>query len=73
MRLRFSAIGHGWLAVATGQPPELPEPVAVAALEASEQIVTAELREGRFGPEQAAPDGASPTDRLTAFLGRTPA
>ena len=65
---------HTWdLAVATGQPPELPEPVAVAALEASEEIVTAELRQGRFGPARAVPDGASPTDRLTAYLGRTPA
>jgi uncharacterized protein (TIGR03086 family) len=65
---------HTWdLAVATGQPPELPESVAVAALEAREQIVTAELRPGRFDPEQAVPEGASPTDRLTAFLGRPPA
>ena len=54
---------HTWdLATATGQPAELPEPVAVAALEASGEIVSPELRPGRFGPEQAAPDGASTTD-----------
>jgi len=64
---------HTWdLATATGQPAELPEPVATAALEASEQIVNPELRNGRFGPEQPAPAGASTTARLVAFLGRTP-
>ena len=65
---------HTWdLATATGQPAELPEPVAVAALEASQTIVSPDIRPGRFGPEQAAPDGASTTQRLVAFLGRTPA
>ena len=64
---------HSWdLATATDQPAELPEPVAVAALETSAMIVSPELRPGRFGPEQAAPDGASTTARLVAFLGRTP-
>lgn len=64
---------HTWdVAVATGQPSELPELVAVAALEASRSIVSPELRAGRFGPEQPAPAGASPTARLVAFLGRTP-
>ncbi len=64
---------HTWdLATATGQPAELPEPVATAALEASEQIVSPEIRTGRFGPEQPVPAGASPTARLVAFLGRTP-
>lgn len=64
---------HTWdLATATGQPPELPEPVAVGALEASRSIVSPEIRAGRFGPEQPAPDGASATVRLVAFLGRTP-
>jgi uncharacterized protein (TIGR03086 family) len=64
---------HTWdLATATGQPAELPEPVATAALEASEQIVSPEIRTGRFGPEQPVPAGASTTARLVAFLGRTP-
>jgi len=62
---------HTWdLATATGQPAELPEAVAVAAMEASQMIVSSELRPGRFGPEQVAPDGATATQRLVAFLGR---
>jgi uncharacterized protein (TIGR03086 family) len=64
---------HTWdLAVATGQPAELPEDVAVAATEAGHMIVSPELRPGRFGPEQTASDVATTTQRLVAFLGRTP-
>jgi uncharacterized protein (TIGR03086 family) len=64
---------HTWdLATATGQPPELPEPVAAAALEASRLVITDEIRPGRFGPEQGAHDAATTTQRLAAFLGRTP-
>jgi uncharacterized protein (TIGR03086 family) len=63
---------HVWdLATATGQPTELPEPVAVAAFEASQMTVSPELRVGRFGPEVTAPEGASTTGQLVAFLGRT--
>jgi uncharacterized protein (TIGR03086 family) len=63
---------HSWdLAIATGQDAALPDGVAVAAYEASLMIVSPELRRGRFGPEVAAPDGADPTQRLVAFLGRT--
>jgi len=62
---------HTWdLATATGQPAELPAPVAVAALEASRSIVSPEVRAGRFGPEHTVPAGASPTAQLVAFLGR---
>ena len=64
---------HAWdLATATGQPATLPEPVAEAAMAASRQIVTPELRPGRFGPECTPAAGADATDRLVAFLGRTP-
>ena len=64
---------HTWdLATATGQDQELPADVASAAMEASRLIVDDEIRPGRFGPEQIAPDGASATQRLVAFLGRTP-
>jgi uncharacterized protein (TIGR03086 family) len=64
---------HTWdLAVATGQPAALPDGVAEAAMEASQEIVSPELRPGRFGPETAAPQGAGATERLVAFLGRTP-
>ena len=65
---------HTWdLAKATDQPSKLPDDVAAAALEASRTIITSpEMRGGRFGPEIPAPDGADATDRLVAFLGRTP-
>src|SRR3954467_1390667 len=64
---------HTWdLASATGQSQELPSPVAVAALDASRGIVTDALRAGRFGPEHPIDDRASDTDKLVAFLGRTP-
>ncbi len=63
---------HAWdLAVATGQPAELPGPVAAAAMDASREIVDDELRPGRFAPEQAPPEGASQTQRLASFLGRS--
>jgi uncharacterized protein (TIGR03086 family) len=62
---------HTWdLAAATGQPRELPRPVAEAAMEASRAIVTDELRSGRFAPAQAVPAGATATEELVAFLGR---
>lgn len=64
---------HVWdVATATGQPAELPEGVALAALEASQMIVSDELRPGRFAPAQDAPSDASTTQQLVAFLGRTP-
>jgi uncharacterized protein (TIGR03086 family) len=64
---------HTWdLATATGQPSALPGDVAAAALEASLATISPEIRPGRFGPEIAVPDGASTTERLVAFLGRTP-
>jgi uncharacterized protein (TIGR03086 family) len=64
---------HTWdLATATGQPTDLPDAVAVGAMEASRMVVSPELRPGRFGPECPAPEGASATQRLVAFLGRTP-
>jgi uncharacterized protein (TIGR03086 family) len=64
---------HTWdLATATGQPAELPDDVAAAALEAGRQIVSPELRNGRFGPEHTPPLDADATSRLVAFLGRQP-
>ncbi len=64
---------HTWdLATATGQPSSLPDEVANAALEASLATISPDIRPGRFGPEVAAPGSAGPTERLVAFLGRTP-
>jgi uncharacterized protein (TIGR03086 family) len=63
---------HTWdLAIATGQPAELPEPVASAAIDASRLIVTDATRTGRFAPEQPSPSDASATRQLVAFLGRS--
>jgi len=64
---------HTWdLATATGQSQELPTDVAAAALEASRMIVNDGIRPGRFAAERAAPAGATVTQQLVAFLGRTP-
>ncbi len=64
---------HTWdLATATGQPATLPDDVAIAALEASLATISPEIRAGRFDAERTAPSDAGPTERLVAFLGRTP-
>jgi uncharacterized protein (TIGR03086 family) len=64
---------HSWdLANATGQPAELPVDVATAAWEASQQVVTPELRIGRFAEAIPADNEATVTQQLVAFLGRTP-
>lgn len=65
---------HGWdLARATGQDPTFDPDLAEPALEVSRNLVSDEIRSaGAFGPEVAAPAGASEADRLVAFLGRNP-
>jgi uncharacterized protein (TIGR03086 family) len=64
---------HAWdIAIATGQPAQLPDGAAEAALEASRAIISPELRPGRFAMEVPAPAGAGPTEQLVAFLGRRP-
>jgi uncharacterized protein (TIGR03086 family) len=64
---------HTWdLATATGQPATLPDDVAAAALAASLQTISPELRSGRFAPPVDAPDAEHDTHRLVAFLGRQP-
>ena len=62
---------HGWdLATATGQPYE-PDPALVADVTAFAQGALPPLRDGvAFGPEAAAPAGASPIEALAAFTGR---
>ena len=66
---------HSWdLARATGQDTDLAPGLAAQLLEQSRQAIQPAFRseEGTlFGPEQAAPEGASPADQLAAFLGRT--
>src|SRR4051812_26433479 len=64
---------HTWdLATATGQKAALPDDVAEAAMAAAKQIVSDDIRQGRFGAPCHAPDGADATSRLVAFLGRQP-
>jgi uncharacterized protein (TIGR03086 family) len=65
---------HSWdIARATGQRAELPDDLATFVLGVARGIVNDDIR-GFAGidPEIAVADGASPTDRLVAFLGRQP-
>lgn len=66
---------HSWdLAKATGQDTDLAPGLAAQLLEQSRQAIQPAFRSedgALFGPEQPAPDGASPADQLAAFLGRT--
>ncbi|WJZ02606.1 TIGR03086 family metal-binding protein [Corynebacterium freiburgense] len=72
----FELVCHGFdLAKATNQPVEIPNPhVAEAALKAAKELVHEEYRgidQGvPFEYATEAPDGAGPTVRLAAFLGR---
>jgi len=65
---------HAWdLARATGQDTNLVPELATQLLEQSRQSIQPAFRseEGSiFGPEQPAPEDASPADELAAFLGR---
>jgi uncharacterized protein (TIGR03086 family) len=65
---------HAWdLAKATGQDTNLAPELAAQLLEQSRQSIQPAFRSedgAIFGPEQSAPEGASPADRLAAFLGR---
>ena len=64
---------HGWdLARATGQRSALSDDLAEEILGFAHQAITEETRAPRIGPELPAPDGASATERLMAYLGRTP-
>ncbi len=66
---------HGWdLAIATGQPADLPADAAAAALAFSEQAMNDQMRGpgGPFDAAVSAPADATPGERLVAFLGRDP-
>jgi uncharacterized protein (TIGR03086 family) len=64
---------HGWdLAKATGQPAALEPELAETALAFARQAFAGMPREPRIGPELPVPADAPATDRLVAFLGRTP-
>jgi uncharacterized protein (TIGR03086 family) len=65
---------HTWdVARSTGQDPNLPDAVAVAALACSRQIVTEQSRGfAGFDPPVSVGADASPTEQLVAYLGRNP-
>lgn len=66
-------LAHGWdLAVATGQPSEADDDLAVTALATMQKALPAQPRGGNipFGPViESAPD-ATPTERLVNWTGR---
>ena len=66
---------HGWdLAKATGQQPDFDDELAEATLELARQNMPPDDQrpEGTFGPPVPVADDAPATDRLAAFMGRTP-
>ncbi|MFV0532480.1 MAG: TIGR03086 family metal-binding protein [Cumulibacter sp.] len=67
-------IAHGWdLAVATGQPSETDEDIAMIALQAMTNALPAEPRGGDipFGAPVDPAVGAGPTERLANWTGRS--
>jgi uncharacterized protein (TIGR03086 family) len=72
----IDAFAHGWdLAKATGQPTDLDPALATEMLSFAEAFLPDEMRgpePAAFGPRVEAPAGATPADRLAAFLGRNP-
>lgn len=64
---------HGWdLAKAIGQNVELDNALANEILAFAHQTLTDDTRAPRIAPEVAVGPSASETDRLVAYLGRTP-
>lgn len=64
---------HAWdLAVAIGRPAALPDDVAAETLAQARMIISPEIRSGRFEAEVTAPENATVTELLVAYLGRTP-
>jgi uncharacterized protein (TIGR03086 family) len=74
--LLLEATVHGWdLAKGLGVDATIDPTLATTILEGAKQAITPEWRnpEGNpFGPAVEVPDSASPTEKLVAFLGRTP-
>jgi uncharacterized protein (TIGR03086 family) len=63
---------HGWdVAQACGADRPIPAGLARNLLAIVPLVVTDATREGRFAPPAVTPPGASPDERLLAFLGRS--
>jgi uncharacterized protein (TIGR03086 family) len=64
---------HGWdLATATAMKADIDDALAEEVLTFARQALADEMRAPQIGPEVAVAASASVTDRLVAFLGRTP-
>lgn len=64
---------HGWdVARACGERRPIPARLAAELLELAPLLVTDAERPGRFAPAVPLPRGSGPSDRLLAFVGRTP-
>ena len=62
---------HGWdVATACGARRPIPDDLANDLLRIAPVLVTEADRPGRFGPALVPPLGASPGERLLAYLGR---
>lgn len=65
---------HGWdVATACGVRRPIPDELASELLRLAPVLVTEADRPARFGPALRPPFGASPGERLLAYLGRDPA
>ena len=64
---------HSWdLATATGQDATLPDELVAVASEVASRMVPAERNGPQFAPRITLDAGATPVDRLLAYLGRDP-
>lgn len=69
----FEVAVHGWdVSAACGRSRPIPAGLAEEMLDLSALLVTGADRPNRFAPAVVAPNGATPGDRLVAFLGRHP-
>ncbi len=69
----FEVAVHGWdVAAACGRTRPIPAGLAEEMLDLADLLVTPADRPARFATAVAAPNGATPGDRLVAFLGRHP-
>lgn len=69
----IEAVQHGWdLAKATGQTTAFDSELIEISMRTAKMMPEEQARNPRvFGPEQSAPDNASSSDQLAAFLGRS--